>query len=55
MNSQYIIVYNKVTVKTMDYQDNSLLNRKSEIIVTAVPLKHTTRWIVTRVAFGTMP
>ena len=26
-----------------------ILNRKSEIIVTAVPLKHTTRWIVTRV------
>ena len=27
----------------------------SEIIVTAVPLKHTTRRIVTRVASGTMP
>ena len=29
-----------------------ILNRKSEIIVTAVPLKHTSRWTVTRVAFG---
>ena len=50
MNSQYIIVYNKVTVKNTDYQD-----RKSEIIVTAVPLKHTTRRTVTRVALGTRP
>ena len=55
MNSQYKIVYNKVTVRNADYQAHSNLNRKSEIIVTAVPLKHTTRWIVTRVAFGTMP
>ena len=55
MNSQYNIVYNKVTVKNADYQAHSQLNRKGEIIVTAVPLKHTTRWIVTRVAFGTMP
>ena len=39
MNSQYIIVYNKVTVKNSDYQVHSyLLHRKSEIIVTAVPL-----------------
>ena len=42
MNYQYIIVYDKVTVKTTDYQDHSYLIRKSEIIVTAVPLKHTT-------------
>ena len=39
MNSQYKIVYNKVTVKNADYQAHSYLNRKSEIIVTAVPLK----------------
>ena len=53
MFAQYIIVYKKVTVKNTDYQD---LNRKSEIIVTAVPLKHTTvtRRTVTRVALGTM-
>ena len=49
MNSQYIIVYNKVTVKNTDYPD-----RKSEIIVTAVPLKHTTRRTMTGVALGTM-
>ena len=54
MNSQYIIVYNKVTVRNTDYQDNSSLNRKSEITVTAGPLKHT-RWTVTRVAFVTIP
>ena len=28
------------TVKNTDYQAHSALNRKSEIIVTAVPLKH---------------
>ena len=50
MNYQYIIVYNKVTVKNADYQA-----QKSEIIVTAVPLKHTTRRIVTWVALGIMP
>ena len=55
MNSQYIIVYKKVTVKNADYQAHSSLNGKSEIIVTAVPLKHTTRWIVTQVAPGSMP
>ena len=55
MNSQYEIVYNKVTVKNADYQAHSYLNRKSEIIVTAVPLKHTTRRIVTWVALGIMP
>ena len=55
MNSQFIIVYNKVTVKNADYKAYSYLNRKSEIIITAVPLKHTTRWTVTRVAHGTMP
>ena len=48
MDSQYIIIYNKVTVKNTDYQDYSQLNRKSETIVTAVPLKHTTRRTVTR-------
>ena len=47
MNSQFIIVYNKVTVKNADYKAYSYLNRKSEIIITAVPLKHTVRWIVT--------
>ena len=47
-------VYNKVTVKNSYYQYHSYLNRKSEIIVTAVPLKHT-RQTVTRVALGTMP
>ena len=52
MNSQYIIVYNKVTVKNTDYSE---LNRKSEVIVTAVPLNNTTRRTVTRVALGTMP
>ena len=30
-------------MKNADYQAHSYLNRKSEIIVTAVPLKHTTR------------
>ena len=50
-----MIIYNKVTVKNADYQAHSYLNRKNEIIVTGVPLKHTTRWIVTRVAFRTMP
>ena len=55
MNSQYIIVYNKVTVKNTDYQDHSELNKKSEIIVTAGPLKHTTRRTVTMVTLGTMP
>ena len=45
MNYQYIIVYDKVTVKTTDYQDHSYLVRKSEIIVTAVLLKHTTKRI----------
>ncbi len=50
MNSQYNIVYNKVTVKNADLPRSFYINRKSEIIVTAVPLKHTTRWIVTRVA-----
>ena len=55
MNSQYKIVYNKITVKNVDYQAHSYLNRKSEIIVTAVPLKHTTRRTVTQVALGTMP
>ena len=54
MNSQYEIVYNKVTVKNADYQAHSYLNRKSEIIVTAVPLKHTMRRTVTQVALGTM-
>ena len=39
MNSQYIIVYSKVTVTDTDYQDHFELNRKSEIIVTAVSLK----------------
>ena len=29
MNSQYIIVYNKVTVKNTDYQAHSWLNRKT--------------------------
>ena len=47
------IVYNKVTVKNTDYQAHSYLNRKSEIIVTALPLKHTTRRTLTRVALGT--
>ena len=50
MNSQNIIVYNEVTVKNTDYQDHSELNRKSETIVTAVPLKHKTGRTVTRVA-----
>ena len=48
-------VYNKVTMKNTDYQDHSYLSRKSEKIVTAVSLKHTTRRTVTRVALGTMP
>ena len=55
MNSQYKIAHNKVTVKNADYQAHFYLNRKSEIIVTAVPLKHTTRQTVTRVALGTTP
>jgi len=54
-NSQYKIVYNKVTVKNADYQAHSYLNRKSEITVTAVPLKHTMRRTVKQVALGTMP
>ena len=48
MNSQYIIIYNKVTVKIW------IINRKSAIIITAVPPKHTMRWTVTRVALGTI-
>ena len=55
MPKAYKIVYNKVTVKNADYQAHSYLNRKSEITVTAVPLRHTRRRIVTRVALGTMP
>ena len=53
MNSQYKIAYNKETVKNADYQAHSYLNRKSEIIITAVPLKHKIRRTGTRVALGT--